>query len=108
MAKTITLNATPTWPDVKDDYVLRYEGHAIGRIRLAESAWEWHITVPMAIPTWANGKADHLEECKRAFAAAWGRFMKETDPARLERAWELERAVEARQRRMETANKSDV
>ena len=40
---------------------------------------------------------------KRAFAAAWGRLLKETSPARLERAWELERAVEARQRRLEMA-----
>ena len=27
MARTITLNASPTWSGVKDDYVLRYEGH---------------------------------------------------------------------------------
>ena len=100
MAKMITLNASPTWSGVKDDYVLRYEGYVIGRVRLAETVWEWHITVPMAMPAWASGSADNLDECKKAFAGAWGRFLNETSPARLERAWELERAVEARQQRM--------
>jgi hypothetical protein len=97
MAKTITLNASPTWPGVKDDYVLRYEGHQVGRIRLAETAWEWHITVPMAMPAWAQGSTNNIDECRRAFAAAWKRFLNETSPERLERAWELERAVAARQ-----------
>jgi hypothetical protein len=72
MAKTITLNASLTWPGVKDDYVLRYEGHSIGRIRLAGTAWEWHIAVPMAMPIWAQGKTDSLDGCRRAFAAAPG------------------------------------
>ena len=103
MAKTITLNASPTWPDVKNDYVLRYEGHAIGRIRLDGSAWEWQITIPMAMPDWARGTADNLDGSRRAFAAAWGRLLTETDPDRLERAWELERAVEARQQRRDSA-----
>ncbi len=105
MARTITLNASPTWPDVKDDYVLRYEGHAIGRMRWGETAWEWHIGVPMAVPEWARGSANSLDECKAAFAAAWGRILNETSPARLERAWELERAVEQRRQRMEMAAK---
>lgn len=108
MVKTITLNATPTWPDVKNDFVLRYDGHAIGRIRLDGSAWEWQITIPMAMPAWANGTADSLDACKRAFAAAWGRLLNETSPDRLERAWELERAAEARQRRTEMASKDNA
>jgi hypothetical protein len=108
MAKTITLNASPTWFGVKDDYVLRYEEHVIGRIRLAETAWEWHITVPMAMPAWASGHADSLDECKRAFAAAWGRFLSETSPTRLERAWELDRAAEARQQRMGTVKNDEA
>ena len=70
MAKSITLNASPTWSGVKDDYVLRYEGHAIGRIRRAETAWEWHISIPMALPEWARGSADNLEECRKALAEA--------------------------------------
>lgn len=105
MAKTITLNANPTWPDVKDDYSLRYEGHRIGRIRRAEKVWEWQITVPMAMPNWASGNAASLDECRQAFAAAWGRLLKETDPARLERAWELDRAAEQRIQRTDANNK---
>src|SRR5438270_13607091 len=60
MAKTITLNASPAWPGVKNDFILSYEGHAIGRIRQAETAWEWHIIVPMAMPAWADGRADNF------------------------------------------------
>lgn len=105
MVKTITLGASPTWPDVKNDYVLRYDGHPIGRIRLDQSVWEWQITIPMEMPAWARGTTDSLDGSKRAFAAAWGRVLSETSPARLERAWELNRAVEARQQRIETAGK---
>lgn len=108
MAKAITLSASPTWSGVKDDYVLRYEGHAIGRIRRAETAWEWHITIPMAVPEWTSGSADNLDECRRAFAAAWGRFLNETSPARLERAWELERAAEARRQRIGTVKNDEA
>ena len=108
MVKTITLSASPTWSDVKNDYVLRYDGHAIGRIRLDRSAWEWQVTIPMAMPAWAGGTADTLDGSKRAFAAAWGRILSETNPARLERAWELNRAAEARQQRTETASKDSV
>jgi hypothetical protein len=39
---------------------------------------------------------------------AWGRFLKETSPERLERAWELDRAVAARQQRMEAIGKDDA
>jgi hypothetical protein len=104
MAKTITLNASPTWPGAKDDYILRYEGHEIGRIRRAEKAWEWQITIPMAMPTWASGGGANLDECRQAFAAAWGRVLKETNSARLERAWDLTRAAEQRKRRLEANN----
>ncbi|XIA62923.1 hypothetical protein ACFIOY_26635 [Bradyrhizobium sp. TZ2] len=108
MTKTITLNASPTWPGVKNDYVLRYDGHAIGRIRLDQDAWAWQITIPMAMPAWANGTADSLDGSKRAFATAWGRLLNETSPARLERAWELERAVGARQQRMDATKKNSA
>jgi hypothetical protein len=30
MANAITLNASLKWPDVKDDYVVRYEERVIG------------------------------------------------------------------------------
>ncbi len=105
VAKAITLNASLKWPDVKDDYVVRYDGHLIGRMRLAGerdaqgTTWEWSITIPMALPVWANGTAESRDTCMKDFTAAWGRFLKETSPERLERAWELERAFAARQQR---------
>ena len=104
VAKKIALNANPTWADVKNDYVLRYEDHVIGRIRLAETGWEWHITVPMEMPAWARGSALNLEDCKKAFGEAWGRFLNETDPDRLERAWEFSRAAEQRHHGIEDAD----
>jgi hypothetical protein len=104
MAKIpITLNAKPKWPDVKDDYLVRYNEHVIGRIRLGGeryshgTTWEWSIDVPMALPVWAKGSGESRDACMNAFTAAWGRLLKET---RLERAWELERAFAARQQRM--------
>ena len=106
MAKTITLSAGLTWPDVRNDFVLRHDGLAIGRIRLDEGAWTWQITMPMTMPVWASGTAESLDEAKRAFAVAWGRLLSETSKERLERAWELERAVEARQQRRDTARKT--
>ena len=102
MAKAITLNATLKWPDVKDDYVVRYEGHVVGRIRRGGlrygegNQWEWSIDVPMAMPAWASGAAEGRDACMKEFTSAWGRLLKETTPERLERAWELARAVEAR------------
>ncbi|MDI1262455.1 MAG: hypothetical protein PS018_04265 [bacterium] len=107
MAQTITLNASLTWPDVKNDYTLRYDGHAIGRIRFDTVTWVWQITIPMAMPDWASGTADSLDGSKRAFAAAWGRILSETKPDRLERAWELERSAEARLTRTETVAKNN-
>jgi hypothetical protein len=101
MAKTITLNASPSWPGAKNDFTLRYEQHTIGRIRLLENAWDWHITVPMAMPRWAEGKTASLDDARKAFGMAWGRLLKETNPERLERAWELARAAEARQQRLQ-------
>ena len=103
-AKTITLKASLKWPDVRDDYVVRYDGHLIGRIRLADErygqgTWEWSIAIPMAMPDWARGSAENRDACMKDFTAAWGRFLKEADPARLERAWELERAAAARHQR---------
>ena len=50
MAKTIMITSKATWAGVKVDYVLNYEGRLMGRIWLAEAAWEWHINVPMAMP----------------------------------------------------------
>jgi hypothetical protein len=104
MAKTISLNASPTWPGVKDDFRLYYEGHEIGRIRRIGGAWGWAVTIPMAMPAWAQGSADNLDDCKKAFATAWGKIMTTTSPDRLERAWELERAAEARRPRIDATS----
>ena len=106
MAKTITLNASPKWPDVKDDYVIRYEKHVIGRVRLGGeryghgTAWEWSIDIPMALPDWAKGSADSRDACMKEFTAAFQRLFKETKPERLKRAFGLERAVAARHKNM--------
>jgi hypothetical protein len=95
---SIRLNASLTWRDVQDDFTLRYKGHVVGRIRpagdasSADSLWEWQITVPMEMPEWARGSAGSREECFMAFAIALGRFLVETGPERLDRAWDLERA----------------
>jgi hypothetical protein len=106
MAKTKPLHASLKWPDVKDDYVVRYHGHLVGRIRLGGeryshgTTWEWSIDVPMELPDWARGSAQSRDACMNDLSAAWGRLLKQTSPARLERAWELERAFAARQQRM--------
>jgi hypothetical protein len=106
--KIIALNANPTWADVKNDFVLQYEEHVIGRIRLGETGWEWHITVPMEMPGWARGSALNLEDCKKAFGEAWGRFLSETDPERLERAWEFSRAAEQRRPRADDPDQGEA
>ena len=106
MAKPISLNVTLKWPDVSDDYVVRYEGHLVGRIRLGGerymhgTTWEWSITVPMAMPVWANGTAESRDTSIKDFSLAWGRLLEATPPERLARALELERASVARQQTM--------
>ena len=95
----ITINAQPRWPDVNDDYAVQFEGHSIGRVRLDGTGWVWSITITMALPQWAEGTAASRDEGFKALAAAWGRLLAQTDPARLQRAWELEKAFEARQQK---------
>ena len=73
ITRSITLNASPAWPGVENDYILRYDGHTIGRIRLDQSAWEWQITISHGD---AGMGSRSLDESKRAFAAAWGRLLK--------------------------------
>jgi hypothetical protein len=81
MANAITLNASLKWPDVKDDYVVRYEGRVIGRMRLGGeryaqgNTWEWSIDIPMAMPPWASGSAESRDACMKDFTAAWGRLI---------------------------------
>jgi hypothetical protein len=106
MSAKITINAQPRWPDVSDDYAVQFEGHSIGRVRLEGKTWVWSITIPMALPDWAEGTAAGRDEGFKALAAAWGRLLTQTDPERLQRAWELEKAFEARQQKT-AAVKSD-
>jgi hypothetical protein len=86
---SVRLNASSTWHDVQNDFTLRYEGHVVGRIRLAADAasfaslWEWQITLPMMIPDWARGSAGSHDMCFDAFAAAFSRSLVETSPERL-------------------------
>jgi hypothetical protein len=102
MSAKITIEARPRWPDVKDDYAVQFEGHAIGRVRLDGTAWVWSITIPMALPDWAEGSSASRDEGFKALAAAWGKLLSQTSPERLQRAWELENAFEVRQQRMAT------
>ena len=99
MSAKITINAQPRWPDVNDDYAVQFEGHSIGRVRLDGTNWVWSITIPMALPEWAEGSAASRDEGFKALAAAWGKLLAQTDPERLQRAWELEKAFEAREQK---------
>ena len=36
---------------------MQFEGHSIGRVRLDGTNWVWSITIPMALPEWAEGTA---------------------------------------------------
>ncbi|MEA2941237.1 MAG: hypothetical protein QOD09_1766 [Bradyrhizobium sp.] len=99
MSAKITISARPRWPDVKDDYVLQFEGHSIGGVRLDGTNWVWSISIPMAVPEWAEGTAASRDDSFKALAAAWGKLLKQTSPERLQRAWELEKAFEARQQK---------
>ena len=96
MARAISLNLTLRWPEIKNDYLVRFQDHTIGHIRLTEAAWDWAITIPMALPEWTTGRAASLEDCVKALAGGWTRLLNQTSPERLQRAWELEKAAEAR------------
>jgi hypothetical protein len=98
MSKNITIDAHPRWPDVRDDFAVHFEGHSIGRVRLDGAHWIWSITIPMALPDWAEGTAASRDEGFKTLASAWGKLLMQTSPERLQRAWELEEAFEARQR----------
>lgn len=98
MKQTISLNAKLRWPDVKDHYVVIYEGHAIGNVYRSGDSWSWSISVPMALPDWSAGNAPSLHDGIKALGGAWTSILKATSAERLQRAWELERAAEARSR----------
>jgi hypothetical protein len=62
----------------------------------------------MALPEWAEGSAASRDEGFKALAAAWGRLLAQTNPERLQRAWELEKAFEARQQRLVTVKSDEI
>ncbi len=101
-ANSITLSIRPKWPDIADDYLVWYEGREIGRMRLVRdakspsTAWEWYICVPMAVPEWGKGATGSRDTAIRDFGTAWGRFLKETRPGHLQRAWDLQSAAQSR------------
>ncbi|MDN4983832.1 MULTISPECIES: hypothetical protein [unclassified Bradyrhizobium] len=88
--------------EISDHYAAWSQGREIGTIRHARDAsgpdrsWEWFIVVPMGLPAWASGDAPDRDTAIRAFSAAWGRLLKETQPQRLQRAWELGHAAQSR------------
>lgn len=96
MAKAISIEARLRWPGVKDDYTVFYEGHAIGSIRRSGPGFVWSISVAMALPDWADAVAPNFGDGMKGLADAWARLLRETSPDRLQRAWEFEKAAQAR------------
>ncbi|MGY8637438.1 hypothetical protein RAD15_33710 [Bradyrhizobium sp. 14AA] len=98
----ITLSIRPKWPEIADHYAVWSQGREIGKIRHALDAsgphhsWEWFILIPMGLPAWTSGAAQDRDTAIKAFSAAWGRLLKETQPERMQRAWELGRAAQLR------------
>src|SRR3954453_6427742 len=97
MSAKLTIDASPRSPDVTDDYAVHFQGHFIGRVRLDPGGWVWNITIPMALPDWAEGTAISRDEGFKALASAWGKLIGQTSSERLQRAWELEKAFENRE-----------
>jgi hypothetical protein len=103
MSAKLTIDASPRWPDVRDDYAVRFQGHSIGRVRLDDAGWVWSITIPMALPDWAEGVTASRDDSLKALASAWGRLLSQTSPERLQRAWDLEKAFETREQKLSAA-----
>jgi hypothetical protein len=93
---------------VRDDYVVRFEGHSIGRVRLDGTNWVWSITIPMALPEWAEGVTASRDESLKTLAAAWGKLLAQTSAERLQRAWDMEKAFEVRQQKMAPVQSDDA
>jgi hypothetical protein len=108
MATKITIDAHLRWPDIRDDYVVRFEGHSIGRVRLDGINWVWSVAIPMALPEWAEGTTASRDESFKALAAAWSKLLTQTSAERLQRAWDLEKAFEVRQQKMAPITSGDA
>lgn len=96
MKQSISLEAKLRWPDVKDHYIILHEGHAIGNVHRSGESWSWSISIPMGLPDWSVGSTSSLHEGIKGLGNAWASILKSTRPERLQRAWELEKAAEAR------------
>src|SRR5205085_6351781 len=103
MSGKLTIDASPRCPDVRDDYAVRFQGHSIGRVPLDAAGWGWSITIPMALPDWAEGVTASRDDSLKALASAWGRLLSQTSPERLQRAWDLEKAFETREQKLSAA-----
>lgn len=63
-----------------DDYVVRRDLRAVGRIHLVDPSldtgpvWEWGINLPLPTPWWCIGRVSSFEEAKAAFLGAWTRY----------------------------------
>jgi hypothetical protein len=87
---------------------VHFQGHSIGRVRLELGRWVWCVTIPMAVPEWAEGMAASRDDAFKALASAWGRLLAQTSPERLQRAWELEKAFELRRQTTAVAESDAV
>src|SRR3954466_9407840 len=108
MSTRISIDAAPRSPDVRDDYAVHFQGHSIGRVRRDQGGWVWCVTIPMAVPDWAEGTAASRDDAFKALGSAWGRLLAQTSPERLERACELKKAFELRQQNTALAESDAV
>ncbi|MBR0842114.1 hypothetical protein JQ607_18095 [Bradyrhizobium liaoningense] len=102
MKQSISLNAKLRWPDVKDHYIILHDGHVIGNVHRSGDSWSWSISIPMGLPDWSSGNASSLHDGIKALGNAWAGILKSTSAERLQRAWDLERAAEARNIRLDS------
>jgi hypothetical protein len=69
-----------------DDYVVRRDLRAVGRIHCVDRSpttgqvWEWGINLPLPTPWWCLGRASSFEAAKVAFLNAWMRYYAELSP----------------------------
>ena len=73
----------------QNDYSVREDGQAIGRIRYASERtpgiWIWHVQVNIPGPPF--GSATSLDEAKQNFRTAWLAFKEKHGPEKLAAAY---------------------
>ncbi|MGC2775555.1 MAG: hypothetical protein WA418_07940 [Bradyrhizobium sp.] len=77
----LILRATVIGGDrLKDDYSVIFQERSVGLIRYAHersgqaARWDYHVNLPLPIPSWANGTSNTLEDATAAFREVWARF----------------------------------